>query len=94
MHTIVVTFALRDIDDAGFRELAAAAAPAFAAVPGLRQKIWLADAAAGTYGGVYLFARAEDAEGYLASDLFAGAVAGNPHLADVAVRRAAVMAVT
>ena len=31
-------------------------APHFAALPGLRSKVWLADAASGTYGGVYTWA--------------------------------------
>ena len=42
MHIQVVTFQLDGIDDAAYQAHAEQAAPAFAALPGLRAKIWLA----------------------------------------------------
>ena len=91
MHTVIVTFSLNDLSDEAFRKAATEAAPAFAAVPGLSFKLWLADAERGTYGGVYLFDTAEAADHYLASDLFTSAVIDNPHFADVAIRQSSVL---
>ena len=92
MHTVTVTFRLAGISDEDFRRTAAEAAPAFAGIPGLLVKLWLADAPGGTYGGIYAFETAEAARAYLASDLFTGAVTANPHLVDVVVRESPVLA--
>ena len=92
MHTVIVTFTLDGLDDAAFRAAAEEAAPAFADVPGLALKLWLAEPGSGTYGGVYLFETAEAADRYLASDLFTAAVIANPRFANVAIRRAEVLA--
>ena len=43
MHVQIVNFNLKDMTDAEFRSMANAVAPAFASVPGLLGKIWLAD---------------------------------------------------
>jgi hypothetical protein len=86
MHTIIITFELADMTPERYAEVCAELAPAFAAVPGLRAKIWLADPELGEYGGVYLFADATAAEAFLGSAL-ARAVATNPHFADLTVRR-------
>jgi hypothetical protein len=43
MHVQIVNFNLKDMTDAGFRSMANEVAPAFASVPGLLGKIWLAD---------------------------------------------------
>lgn len=91
MHAVIVTFDLRGLADEDFRRVAAEVAPAFAEVPGLGFKLWLADADHGTYGGVYLFETAEAADAYLASDLFAGAVTANPRFANAVVRRSSVL---
>ena len=53
MHIQLVTFALQGISEADLRVSAQATAPLFAALPGLRSKVWLADPASKTYGGVY-----------------------------------------
>jgi uncharacterized sodium:solute symporter family permease YidK len=60
-------------------------APAFAAVPGLISKHWLADEANNTYGGIYLFQDQTALDGFLASELFA-AVRDNPVLVDATVK--------
>jgi hypothetical protein len=85
MHVLVVTFSLRDLDDAAYRAHAEAIAPVFAGLPGLLSKTWLADAAANRYGGVYLFADRAALEAYLASDIVRG-VRANPHFADLSVQ--------
>ncbi|NJN84557.1 MAG: hypothetical protein HC802_21245 [Caldilineaceae bacterium] len=56
-------------------------AETYAALPGLRWKIWIIDAAEKRFGAVYLFENAEARTAYLESDL-AAAVAAHPHLSD------------
>ena len=85
MHIQIVTFNLRDMTDAEFRSMANEVAPAFASVPGLLGKIWLADAGKNTYGGVYIWQDAAAMRAYLASDLGKG-VAGNPNFANISSR--------
>ena len=53
MHIQVVNFHLSDLSDADFRARCDEIAPAFAEVPGLISKVWLANASTNTYGGVY-----------------------------------------
>jgi quinol monooxygenase YgiN len=85
MHIQIVNFNLKDMTDTEFRSMADEAAPAFASVPGLISKIWLADAGKNTYGGVYIWQDAAAMEAYLASDLGKGVV-GNPHFANLTSR--------
>ena len=85
MHVQVVNFNLKDMTDAGFRSMANEAAPAFAGVPGLLGKIWLADPGKNTYGGVYIWQDAAAMQAYLASDLGKGVV-GNPNFANLTSR--------
>ena len=85
MHVQIVTFNLKDMTDAGFRSMANEVAQAFASVPGLLGKIWLADLDKNTYGGVYLWQDASAMQAYLASDLGKGVV-GNPHFANLTSR--------
>lgn len=90
MEILIVTFSLDGISDAEFRDQCDEIAPAFAAVPGLLSKVWLADPANGVYGGVYTFRDAPAADAYLDSDLMAH-VAANPAFVDVTARRFAVL---
>ena len=85
MHVQIVNFNLNDMTDAGYRSMADGAGPAFASVPGLLGKIWLADAGKNTYGGVYIWQDAAAMRAYLASDLGKGVV-GNPHFANLTSR--------
>lgn len=86
MHTVVIDFTLTDLTHAGYGDLCAELAPAFAALPGLLAKIWLADQDAARYGGVYLFTDAAAADAYLSSALFR-TVRTSPHFTDLALRR-------
>lgn len=86
MHTVIVTFDLTDMSDARYREVCAELAPAFAQLPGLLAKVWLADADAATYGGVYFFRDSAAADGFAASALFR-TVANYPHFRNVTARR-------
>jgi quinol monooxygenase YgiN len=77
MHIQLITFNLHGISDADLRAGAQGIAPHFAAQPGLRSKIWLADRDTNTYGGVYAWESRTAMEAYLDSDLFATAVRDN-----------------
>ena len=85
MRVQIITFQLDGIDEQAYSEVCDELAPAFAAVPGLQSKLWLADRDANTYGGVYVFCDAQAQAAFAASDLFA-AVASNPNLTAVTSR--------
>ena len=91
MKIQIVTFQLDGIDEEAYCGVCEQMAPAFAAVPGLQAKLWLADRDANTYGGVYVFSDADAQAAFAASDLFA-AVASNPNLAGVRSRTFDVLA--
>jgi hypothetical protein len=91
MHALIITFALDGLSPDQYRAAAAEMAPTFAAHPDIRLKLWLADDATSTYGGVYLFDRKADVDRYLASDLFRDAVDDNPVFAGVSIRSLAVL---
>jgi Putative mono-oxygenase ydhR len=82
MHVQVVNFGLVGVDEAGYVALCDELAPAFAAVPGLLTKVWLADSEAGVYGGVYVWASRAAMEAFAGGDLFA-AMVSHPNLADL-----------
>ena len=85
MHMQVVTFQLRGMDEAAFRALCDELALSFAAIPGLIAKVWLADEASGTYGGVYTWEDRAAYEAYTRSELFGG-LATNPYFANLSSR--------
>jgi quinol monooxygenase YgiN len=85
MHIQIINFNLKDMTDAELRSTADEVAPAFASVPGLLSKVWLADVAKNTYGGVYIWQDAAAMQAYLASELGKG-VLGNPHFANLTTR--------
>jgi hypothetical protein len=85
MHVLVITFRLVGWDDADYRQQVQALAPQFLQVPGLVSKIWLADEARNTYGGVYVFQDAASLQRYLASETVRDMQA-SPRLAEVSIR--------
>ncbi|MGD9932808.1 MAG: YdhR family protein [Dehalococcoidia bacterium] len=85
MHTLVVNFNLKDMTDDEFRQFCDEVAPTFAAVPGLVQKVWLADEATNTYGGVYTFKDRAAFEAYTRSELFQS-VASNANFVAITAR--------
>ena len=84
MHIQVVTFSLDGIDDAAYQAHAEQIAPAFAVLPGLRAKIWLANQQTNTYGGIYAFEDLAAMRSYQSGEIFQGLQA-NPHMIDVTV---------
>ena len=85
MHILIINFNLNGIDRAQYEGVCDEVAPAFAAVPGLVSKKWLADEATNTYGGVYLFADKQAMLDFQQSELFAE-VGGNPAFANITAR--------
>ena len=82
MHVQIVSFHLKDLSEEDYRALGAQLAPAYAELPGLRAKIWLADPEANTYGGVYLWQDAGSMRRYMESELLRSVLA-SPHIVDV-----------
>jgi len=72
MHILIVTFGLEGLSDADYRDACLDEAPAFAALPGLVSKAWLANETANEYGGVYLFRDRDALDAYVNGDLFKG----------------------
>ena len=54
MHIQIINFRLKDISEEDYRRHCEAIAPAFANLPGLVSKTWLASPETNTYGGVYV----------------------------------------
>ena len=82
MHTQIVTFTLEDLTEAGYVELCEGLTAAYARLPGLMAKVWLADVQRNTYGGVYFWRDQASMEEYLASDILR-TVAASPHIQEM-----------
>ena len=91
MHIQVITFKLDGIDEAAYQAHAEQHAPVFAALPGLRAKIWLANPQANIYGGIYTWDDVAAMRAYQGGKIFQG-LRANPHMIDVAVRDFPVLA--
>ena len=78
----VVNFNLKDLSDADYRSACDGLAPELARVPGLLSKVWLADQASNTYGGVYTWVDRQAMDAFARSDFFK-AFATNPNFANI-----------
>ncbi|HYI15693.1 MAG TPA: YdhR family protein [Thermomicrobiales bacterium] len=78
MQIQVINFQLKDLPVEEFQTLCDAIAPQWAAIPGLVSKVWIANEATNTYGGVYTWETREALDNYLQSDLFK-AIMTNPN---------------
>lgn len=90
MQIQIVTFHLNDLSEEDYRQACEAEAPAFAEVPGLLSKVWLADSSTNTFGGIYTWRDRAAMEAYLDSDVFR-AMETDPNLADLRSRDFAVL---
>jgi hypothetical protein len=90
VHVQIVTFSLKGISEGDYRRQCEAIASAFANLPGLVSKTWLANPETNTYGGVYVWQDLQAMEGYAETDLYKGMLA-NPHLDDITVRDFAIL---
>jgi hypothetical protein len=83
MHVQIVNFNLKAMSDVQFRQACDEQfAPAFAHVPGLMYKLWLADPDTNTYGGVYAWRDNQAMKDFLNSELFK-TVASHPNFSDM-----------
>ena len=78
----VVSFNLKDLSDADYRNACDGFAPVLAQVPGLLSKVWLADEASNTYGGVYTWIDQRAMEAFAQTDFFKAFVA-NPNFSNI-----------
>jgi quinol monooxygenase YgiN len=90
VHITVINFNLKDLSPGQFAALCDELAPAFAATPGLLTKVWLADEAANTFGGVYTWRDEQALRDFEASELFK-AVASHPNFANISARSFSVL---
>lgn len=90
MHIQIVNFRLEGIGEEDYRRHCEAIAPAFANLPGLVSKTWLANPETNTYGGVYVWRSCEAMEDYKRTDIYKGMLA-NPHLDGVVSKDFAVL---
>jgi quinol monooxygenase YgiN len=82
MHIQIITFNLTGITEEQYRATADKIAPAFAEMPGLLEKYWLADPTSNTFGGVYLWTDRAAMETYMKGEV-AAAVTTHPNLANI-----------
>ena len=85
MHIQIVNFQLNDIDDQQYRQESDECAPAFAEIPGLISKVWLADRSTNTYGGVYTWRDRQAMQDFVDGELFQS-VRTDPHITNVTTR--------
>lgn len=91
MHIQIVNLNLQDLSDSDYREACDGLAPVFADVPGLISKVWLADEATNTYGGIYTWVDRAAMEAFASTDLFK-AIAANPNFVGITSRDFSVLA--
>ena len=82
MHIQVVNFHLKDLREEQYGKLCDQLAPAFGEIPGLISKVWLANQATNTYGGVYTWRDQEAMIAFTKTDLFASVVS-HPNFRDI-----------
>jgi heme-degrading monooxygenase HmoA len=85
VHVQIINFNLKGIGEEDYRKQVEAIAPAFANLPGLVSKTWLANPQTNTYGGVYLWRDREAMENYARTDIYQGMLA-NPYFGDVTTK--------
>ena len=77
MYIHIINFNITGINRSEYEAAAMELTSAFAEVPGLIRKHWLANEENNTYGGVYIFDSKESHDAFTESELYAG-VKGNP----------------
>ena len=85
MHIQIINFNLKDVSRQDYEGSCSEIAQAFADLPGLISKHWLADEKNNTYGGVYIWESKDAMQSYLQSDLYSQ-VANNPVFENVSSR--------
>jgi quinol monooxygenase YgiN len=85
VYILIVNFNLKEITVEQYEEICNQVAGAFAQVPGLLSKVWLADRESNTFGGVYMWRDEQALRAFQATELFQGVIQ-NPHLVNVTAR--------
>jgi hypothetical protein len=78
------------VTGAEYEEAVSPLADQFAAVPGLRWKVWILNEDESEAGGIYLFEDAASLKAYVESDLAAGVI-NHPALSDFSVKTFGIM---
>ena len=86
----VIQFRLAGLSEADYRAHTERVASTFSTMPGLLSKVWLANAATNTYGGVYTWRDRVSLQQFRASETYARLVA-NPGLAEFSDREYAIL---
>ncbi|MFQ5897850.1 MAG: YdhR family protein [Candidatus Methylomirabilia bacterium] len=82
MHIQIINFNLKGVSERDYGKLCDDLAPAFANLPGLLAKVWLADPGRNTFGGVYMWQDRGAMEEFAKTELFRS-VATHPNLANI-----------
>ena len=82
MHIQIVNFNLKGVSEEDYKKLCDELSQAFADMPGLISKVWLANPATNTYGGVYTCRDRQAMEAFTQTELFK-AVANHPNLENI-----------
>ncbi len=90
MHIQIINFQLKGISGEDYSRQVEAIASAFANLPGLVSKTWLANSETNTYGGVYVWRDRQAMEDYTETDIYKG-MAANPNFDNVTVKDFAVL---
>lgn len=90
MHILTINFGLKSLDEEDYFGHVGCIAPAFAGLPGLVSKTWLANSETNTYGGVYVWRDREAMEAYKQTDIYKGMLS-NPHFENVRIHDFAVL---
>ena len=85
MHLLMITFQLNGISEADYLARNKEDATLLARFPGLYSKVQLADAAANTYGGMYLWKDERAMEAFAHSDIVK-AIAARPYLTNFSIK--------
>ncbi len=90
MHIQIINFQLKGISGEDYSRQVEAIASAFANLPGLVSKTWLANSETNTYGGVYVWRDRQAMEDYTETDIYKG-MTTNPNFDNVTVKDFAVL---
>ena len=82
MHILIINFNLHELPRADYEAVCDEVSEAFASIPGLVSKKWLANEETNTYGGVYLFEDRQAMLDYQASELY-NSLGENPAFANI-----------
>ena len=82
MHILIINFILNNVTRPEYEAIGDQVSGAFAAIPGLISKKWLANEDTNTYGGVYLWKDRQAMLDYKESEIFKS-LGSNPAFANI-----------